>query len=78
MFTVILHDCFRVRIFPIIWGILFMVLFLTGIRLPTTEQYLAMKMAKENPPKTAEQTLEIIKKARMDYHHLRAEQYKKD
>ena len=49
-----------------------------GVLVPTTDQYLATCLYNENPPKTAEQTLEIIKKARMDYHHLRAEQYKKD
>ncbi len=47
-----------------------------GLIMPNTEQYLSLQIAKENPPKTAEETLEIIKKSQIDYHHLRAEQYK--
>ena len=73
----VIGDAFKTRIVPILFGLFFLILLLTGIIMPGTEKYLASKMAKENPPKTAEEALEIIKKSQIDYHHLRAEQYQK-
>ncbi len=70
---VTIEEYFRNYIVPTILGIILVLTSLVGLVIPTTEQYLALQMAKENPPKTAEETLEIIKKSQIDYHHLRAE-----
>jgi hypothetical protein len=72
----LIGDAIKIRIVSILFGIFFLILILTGMIMPNTEQYLAIKLAEENTPKTAEEALEIIKKSKIEYHHIRAEQYK--
>ena len=75
MCGIMMFEGHKLAIIPLFLAAICVVI---GLIMPTTEQYLSLQMAKENPPKTAEETLEIIKKSQIDYHHLRAEQYQKD